>query len=431
MNVAIVGYATEGKVSANYFYSLGHTVTICDQDATTQVPSDFKSQLGDLYLQNLDRFDVIVRSAGISPNVLLTKNPTIEPKITTAVNEFLRVCPTKNTIGITGTKGKGTTSTLVTKILEAAGHTVFLGGNIGRSPLDFLNEIKSNDFVVLELSSFQLCDMSHATHFATCLMVVPEHLNWHTDMTDYTTAKKQLFRHQTEHDFAVYYADNATSKDIASVSPAAKIPFYAPPGAFVQDDNIVIDNQTVCSTDELSLLGSHNWQNICAAVTTVWLAGVHNTDAIRSVLTTFKGLEHRLEFVRELDGVSYYDDSFGTTPETAVVALRSFTNPKVLILGGSDKGAQYDELAQAIHEDAVRKVILIGDQAERIRISLDAIGFHNYAYGGDTMTDIVKTAHSAAESGDVVLLSTGCASFGLFNDYKDRGDQFKHAVHLL
>ncbi len=431
MNIAIVGFATEGRVSAEYWASLGYAVTVCDRNDAIDVPAAYEKQLGDDYLRDLDRFDVIVRSAGINPNVLLADNPTIGPKITTAINEFLRACPTKNTIGITGTKGKGTTSTLTTKMLEAAGKKVWLGGNIGRSPLEFIDEIKPDDWVVLELSSFQLYDIKQSTHIAVCLMVVPEHLNWHVDMADYTTAKKRLFTLQKNDDVAIYYAENEASRQIAMSSPAATFAYYAAPMARVEKTSIVIEDQTICDTSELPLLGTHNWQNVCAALTISWQAGVHDLDAIRSVLTRFSGLDHRLEFVREIEGVKYYDDSFGTTPETAIVALRAFKAPKIVILGGSDKGADYSELAEAVAYSKIRKVLLIGEQAEKIRQSLEKTGFTNYGLGGTTMYEIVSNAQRFAEPGDVVLLSTACASFGLFTDYKDRGDQFKTAVRAL
>lgn len=431
MNVAIIGFATEGRVSAQYFIDKGHRVTICDQDASIKVPKLYGSQMGDGYLRDLDRFDLIVRSAGIAPSIILAQNPAVGSKITTAIDEFLAHCPTENTIGITGTKGKGTTSTLTANMLEAAGKKVWLAGNIGRSPLEFIDEITPDDWVVLELSSFQLIDLQHSPHIATCLMVVPEHLNWHADMQEYTGAKSRLFAQQTSDDAAVYFAGNALSKDIAEAGAGQKIPYYASPGAWVNGTMVTIDGQEVCSTDEIRLLGRHNWQNICAAITTVWQAGVRDVDAMRSVITSFSGLEHRLEFVREVDGVQYYDDSFGTTPETAIVAIEAFQEPKVVILGGSDKGASYNELAEVVAKNNVRKALLIGDQAERIRAALVAAGFSAYADGGTTMSEIITNAKAAARSGDIVLLSTGCASFGLFKNYKDRGNQFKAVVMAL
>lgn len=431
MKVAIVGFATEGQVSVAYFQARGHEVTVCDQDASISIPKGVESQLGEDYLDNLDRFDLIVRTAGLPPHVILNKNPEVEPKITTAVDVFLSNCPIKNVIGITGTKGKGTTSTLTTKMLEAAGRKVWLGGNIGVSPLDFIDQVSPNDWVVLELSSFQLMSVKQSPHIAVCLMVVPEHLNWHADMAEYLEAKSNLFRYQQAQDVAIYYAESTLSKQIASTSSGTLLPFYALPGAAVENDTITIDNQTICETSELALMGAHNWQNSCAAITAVWQAGVRDVMAIRSVLTTFTGLEHRIEHIREFEGVHYYDDSFGTTPETAIVALQAFQQPKVIILGGSDKGASYDELANVVARSNVRTALLIGDQASRIQASLNGVGFTNIASGGNTMSEIVKKAREMAEPGDVVLLSTGCASFDMFKDYKDRGNQFQQAVRAL
>lgn len=431
MNIAIVGYAAEGIVSYEYFVARGHTVTICDQDTAKAVPEGALVQLGNDYLQGLERFDLIVRSAGIPPRVILQQNPGVEAKITTAINEFLAHCPTRNIIGVTGTKGKGTTSTLITKMLEAAGHKVHLGGNIGVSPLTFMDQVQPDDWVVLELSSFQLSDLKHSPHIAVCLMVVPEHLNWHDDMADYTQAKANLFRWQNRDNIAIYFADSDTSKAIAGHGEGRKVPFFAAPGAFVnQDGHITIDDTMICNTSELKLLGQHNWQNACAAVTAAWQA-THDTDAIRSVLTTFSGLPNRLEFVRELEGVRYYDDSFGTTPETAIVAIQAFAQPKVVILGGSDKGIPFDALALAVTQHNVRHVIAIGATGPTIANLLRAQGFTAITEGLTTMSDMVAAARTQAQPGDIVLLSTGCASFGLFADYKDRSKQFKQAVQAL
>ena len=430
MNVAIVGFGTEGASALKYWQAQDADITVCDEDASKIVPEGVATQLGPDYLHGLGRFDVVMRTAGMHPSILLADNPGIEGKISTVMNEFMRVSPTKNIIGVTGTKGKGTTSTLIAKMLEAAGKQVYLGGNIGISPLDFLPELTADSWVVLELSSFQLFDLRYSPHIGVCLMVTPEHLNWHDDFADYARAKSNLFAHQTEQDIAVYFADNETSHDIASTSPGAKIAYFAEPGAYVYHGGIVIDNREVCKTNELQLLGRHNWQNACAAVTAVWQV-TQDVPAIRSVLTTFSGLEHRLEFVREVDSVKYYDDSFGTTPETAIVAIEAFEQPKVIILGGSDKGASFDELAKTIKNNNVRRAILIGLMTPKIRAALEAQGFTDVTPGGNTMPEIVAAARAAAKPGDVVLLSTGCASFDLFHDYKDRGNQFKTAVGEL
>ncbi len=431
MNVALLGYDTEGKASYEYYQALGTQITICDQKTDLAVPDGVGTQLGEGYLDNLDQFDVLVRTAGLPPRLVLEKNPGVAAKITSHVNEFLRVCPTLNVIGVTGTKGKGTASTLIAKMLEAAGKQVRLGGNIGVPPLTFLSELTADSWVVLELSSFQLIDLGLSPHIAVCLMVVPEHLNWHKDMAEYVAAKSQLFEHQTSDDVAIYFADNAVSYEIAGTGAGRKVPYYQSPGAWVNGNMLTIDGQEVCTTDELKLLGKHNWQNACAAITAVWQAGAHDIAAMRSVLTSFTGLEHRLEFVRELGGVRYYDDSFGTTPETAIVALQAFAQSKIVILGGSDKGADYAELAQVIAQSNVRMAVLIGEQAGSIREALEKAGFDNLVGGGNTMNEIVNVARANARPGDVVLLSTGCASFGMFENYKDRGNQFKTAVEAL
>jgi UDP-N-acetylmuramoylalanine--D-glutamate ligase len=430
MNVAILGFGIEGQSAYQYFHAQGAHITVCDKNNGLELPTGVDSQLGEGYLQGLSRFDIILRTASINPSTILAANAGVEGKITTVINEFMRVCPTKNIIGVTGTKGKGTTSTLITKILEAAGHQVVLAGNIGVSPLDSLGQITSDTWVVLELSSFQLIDLKKSPHIAVCLMIAPEHLNWHVDLDDYVQAKAQLFAHQTDQDVAIYYADNEYSYDIANASPGAKITYFAPPGAYVHDDAIVIDEKVICKTSDLRLLGRHNWQNVCAAVTAVWQA-TKNIDAMRQVLTSFSGLEHRLEFVREVDGIRYYDDSFATTPEAAVVALAVFKEPKVVILGGSDKGVPFDTLARAVKDSDVRHAVLTGAVAPKLQAALEKVGFSDYSDGGITMASMVAEARKHAQSGDVVLLSTGCASFGLFHDYKERGNQFKSTVNAL
>jgi UDP-N-acetylmuramoylalanine--D-glutamate ligase len=430
MKIAILGFDTEGRATYEYFSGLGHTITVHDQNTEVNVPTGVASVLGENYLDNLEQYDLVIRTAGLPPRKILEKNPMVASKISTQVNEFLKASPTTNIIGVTGTKGKGTTSTLITEMLQAAGKDVYLGGNIGVPPFTFLNKLTKDSWVILELSSFQLIDLKMSPHIAVCLMVVPEHLDCHPDVEEYMTAKSQLFAHQTPGDIAIYFAENSNSAAIADASPGLKLPYYQPPGAHIVDGSITISEKTICQTDELRLLGSHNWQNVCAAITAVWQV-TQNISAMRTVLTNFSGLEHRLEFVQTIAGAKYYDDSFGTTPETAIVAIQAFEAPKVVILGGSDKGASYDILAEVVATSNIRKVLLIGEQANRIQQALDGIGFNNYMAGGNSMTEIVETARNIAQSGDVVLLSTGCASFDMFKNYKDRALQFRQAVQAL
>jgi UDP-N-acetylmuramoylalanine--D-glutamate ligase len=431
MNIAIVGFGAQGR-SAYEYWRTDNDITVCDENESLALPSDVKAHLGPDHLKDLDSFDLIVRSPIIHPQAIVAaNNSAILKKVTTNTNQFFVVCPTKNIIGITGTKGKGTTSTLIAKMLEADGKRVYLGGNIGTPPLDLLKQdIQDDDWVVLELANFQLIDIQHSPHIAVCLMVAPEHLDWHIDLAEYIQAKQQLFRWQAKQDVAIYYDANDYSKDIVSVSSAQKIPYFLTPGAFVENENIVIADQVICATNELKLLGAHNQQNACAAITAVWQI-TQDIDAVRSILVSFGGLEHRLQPVGNIANVTYYDDSFGTTPETAIVAMQAFSQSKVIILGGSDKGADYTDLAIAVSKNNVRKVLLIGEQASRLQLALDSVGFTSYLSGGASMTDIVTTSQSVAKPGDVVLLSTGCASFDMFKNYQDRGEQFTKAVQAL
>ena len=443
MKIAILGYGVEGQAAYEY-WAADNDITICDRSSDIAVPSGVATRLGEHYLADLDQFDVIVRSPNIHPRQIDEANsPDILVKVTSNTNEFLRVCPTANIIGVTGTKGKGTTSTLIATMLQAAGKRVHLGGNIGVATLELLKaDIQPADYVVLELSSFQLIDLHKSPRIAVCLMVVPEHMDWHEDFEEYVAAKQQLFIHQTAEDTAIYFAGNEDSLSIADASEGQLIPYFEQPGACVIDERIVIDGHEICKTSELKLLGSHNWQNVCAAVTAVWQVS-QDTAALRSVLTSFSGLPYRLEFVRELNGVKYYNDSFGTTPETAIVALQAFAEPKVIILGGSTKGADFTALAGAIAKCHVRQVIIMGNTANpdhrsdssTIEAALRAANVTDITSlitaGGPTTEQVVQAAQGAAQPGDVVVLSAGCASFDMYRDYKDRGSQFTEAVRAL
>lgn len=434
MNIAIVGYGTQGQSTFEYLNKPENQITICDLDESISIPDGVNSQLGSNYIKNLNNFDAIYRAPIVHPRDLVAANsPEILDKVTSNTNEFFRVCPSKNIIGVTGTKGKGTTSTLIAKTLEAQGKTVHLGGNIGTPPLDMLKEnINPNDWVVLELANFQLIDLKHSPHVAVCLMVVPEHMDWHEDMDEYIDAKSQLFINQNSNDIAIYYANNEVSEEIASVSEGQLVPYFKQPGAHINNDKIIIDDQIICEISEIKLLGEHNSQNICAAITAVWRTGATDPVAIKSIVTSFSGLPYRLELVSEINGVQYYNDSFGTTPETAIVAFQAFSQPKIGIVGGSDKGVAFDEMAKVIGSSNTKALITIGDTGPTIANLVRAQNPNIQIIEGlDDMKEIVNKAKELAENGDIVLLSCGSASFGLFKNYKDRGDQFNSAVQSL
>lgn len=453
MKIAIVGWGVEGRSVYEYF-GPEHEYLIVNEEPRDDFPPEtekiniqFNSSarqpgitgnaLDLSYLNGIDKCDKVVYTPTARKNLehIFDPNDKFWEKATTAQHIFFNDVKTKNIIGITGTKGKGTTSTLITKMLEAAGKKVFLGGNIGKSVLEFINEVKADDWVVLELSNFQLYKFPYSPHIAVCLMVVEEHMDWHPNMDDYVMAKANIFKHQTKDDIAVYYPSNETSEHLAGFSKGERIPYSIPPGARLREDGWLVIGDEASETEiiaqqEIRLIGEHNLQNICAAVTAVWQIS-QDIPAFKQVLSTFSGLEHRLEFVRKIDNVSYYDDSFGTTPQTTEVALKSFAQPVILIAGGHDKGGDYEKMAKDIVKARLKHVIVIGQIADRLIQALGATGFKNVTKGPATMTEIVAIARHLASPGDIVLLSAGTSSFGMFNDYKDRGDQFKAAVQAL
>lgn len=451
MKIGLVGWGIETKSAYKYFGPKHEYLIVSEQPEESFPPqSDIvkvqflenkrapgvTGNVEDLsYLESLENCDKIIYSVTAYKNLRkhFGDDKSFWSKATTTQHLFFENVKTKNLIGVTGTKGKGTTSSLIHQMLAAASKKAFLAGNIGVSMLDLVSGVGPEDWVVLEMSSFQLSNFPYSPKIAVCLMIVPEHLDWHANMSEYVEAKSNLFAHQSDADIAIYFPQNEYSVEAASHSRGKKLPYYQTPGARVRPDGMIVIGEPeieIVHKSEVKLLGEHNLQNICAAATAFWQVEP-DADAVKKVITTFTGLEHRLEFVREIDGVSYYDDSFGTTPETAVVAMQAFSQPKIMILGGSDKGIPFDGLADAVTKTGVRHAIVIGDTAPSIVSLLKERGFTEITEDLTTMPQIVSAARQKASSGDVVLLSAGCASFGLFKDYKDRGNQFKEAVKSL
>ncbi|HEX5798262.1 MAG TPA: Mur ligase family protein, partial [Candidatus Saccharimonadales bacterium] len=272
MKIAILGYGEQGRSAYDYWKKPENEITICDKNTELKIPPFTNKQLGKNYLKNLSEFDLLVRSPSVAPEDIVKNNtPEILEKVTSVTNEFFKACPTKNIIGVTGTKGKGTTSSLIAEMLKAAKKHVHIGGNIGTPPLDLLKDgIGQDDYVVLELANFQLIDLKYSPPIAVCLMVAPEHLDWHPHEDHYYDSKKPLFKHQSEKDYVIYFAKNDLSKKIVSSGKGQKIPYYEKPGAVIENGNLVIGNKTICSTADFKLPGEHNWQNICAATTAFW-----------------------------------------------------------------------------------------------------------------------------------------------------------------
>ncbi len=452
MRIGIVGWGLEGQSAYRYF-GAEHEYLIANeeprddfpaQDKTTRVQfisaqraAGLTGNVQDLsYLDGVDECDKIIYSVTTAKNLekKFGKNSAFWAKATTIQHIFFEEVKTKNIIGVTGTKGKGTTSTIIYEMLKAAGKRAFLGGNIGLPVLDFVKDVTPDDWVVLELSNFQLYNLTYGPHIAVCLMIAPEHMDWHPDMNDYIEAKANLFRHQKPEDIAIYFAENEYSKKIAGYSPGQKIPYLQPPGAHIEEGSkIMINGVEVIDKSAIKLLGEHNLQNVCAALTAFWQAA-QDREAARKVLSSFSGLEHRLEFVRELNGVKFYNDSFAATPNASSASLAAITSNKVMIIGGFDRHLPLEDFTKAIvdSKDTIHKIVLIGQSAERVAQQLASAGFSNFVINSDKdINEILSQTVKFAQPGDAVVLSPGFPSFDMFKNFQVRGEKFKEAVNAL
>lgn len=441
-----MGFGVEGKAVMEYLVNHNFPdITVCDSDVNLKetMPDGVSVQLGAHYLDRLEEFDVVFRSPGIR---------FLEPKIQAALIKGVKVlsstkffidqcvCPV---IGVTGTKGKGTTSTLLHKMLLEEGLNSYLGGNIGEPPITFLDDLKKEDVVVLELSSFQLQDLHKSPKYAILLNTTEDHLDYHADRDEYLYAKEQLLASQNDESIAIlnkdyeyfkYYKPLVKGK-LMEVSVKTEVA----DGAFVRDGVIFYAKNgevtEVLPVSEVALTGSHNLENVMPAVVVAREFQV-SFENIRKAIRDFKGLPHRLEFVTEVDGVRYFNDSYSTTAHTSMAAVDSFEEPTVLIAGGSDKGLNYEEWAKKILTKAnLEMVVLIGDTAEMMA---GAIRDAEKLPGVEaTPTEVVmaKDLEEAVEkgrkylrSGGVVVMSPAAASFGLFKNYKERGERFREIV---
>jgi UDP-N-acetylmuramoylalanine--D-glutamate ligase len=453
--IAILGFGIEGQSVTDYLICKTDNIVVLDEknrsDFDLEVLKSYESRGIEFRwgkIEDLSRFDMVFRSPGINPTskfLIDAKKKGIE--ITSATKLFFDLCPAE-IIGVTGTKGKGTTSTLIYEMLKEYGEDAYLGGNIGTPPLSFLDNLDKDSKVVLELSSFQLIDMEKSPHIAVMLMTTSEHLDYHKDVYEYVEAKRNIFRAQTEKDFAIVNQDYPASNEsdiiteakIFKVSRENKV---FSEGCFIQDDKIILKYQKsntknqilekeIITISEIKLPGKHNLENVCAAVMIAVLAGV-DLPTIKHALKTFKGLPHRIEYVATVRGVRYYDDSFSTTPETAIAAIESFSEPKILLLGGSSKNSDFAELGEVIsNSDSIKAIISIGKEWTQIRSKIkDQRSKIEIIEDCKDMEDTVKKASEIAEVGDVVLLSPACASFDRYKNYKQRGEKFKEEVNTL
>lgn len=447
--IAVLGLGIEGEDVCEFLLKHGATdITIFDQKTAKKLGKAFKKfkglkfRLGKDYLKDgLIGFNIIFRSPAFKlslPEIQAAKKAMPAGRqagveISSATKLFFQLCPGK-IIGVTGTKGKGTTATLIYRILREAGKKVFLAGNIGEPALQLLSKLDKKSWVILELSSFQLQDLDKNPQIAVVLFITSEHLDYHKNTAEYIEAKTNIVRYQKKSNFCVLNADSLVSASFSKLTPA-RVYFFSRQqktnGAYIKNKKIYVFDQLIGSVSEIKLRGEHNWDNVCAAATAGKLVGIDN-ESIKKVIFSFSGLEHRLELVREKKGISFYNDSFSTTPETAIAAIKSFNQPIILIAGGSEKGSNYVQLGQEIAENPVKILILIGQMAKKIKEAALNAGFSGKVIEDlNSMKEIVETAFQEAKIGDVVLLSPACASFGMFANYKDRGKQFKKYVKAL
>ncbi|HUQ84731.1 MAG TPA: UDP-N-acetylmuramoyl-L-alanine--D-glutamate ligase [Candidatus Limnocylindrales bacterium] len=449
--VAVLGLGVEGISSIKFLKKQSANIFVLDRRKKEAIDQDVLSDaknlgaefiLGDQYLGDLSQFDVIIRTPGFYRNhEKLLEAEKSGAIITSLTKIFFDLCPCP-IIGVTGTKGKGTTASLIHEMLKADGRDVYLGGNIGTPPLDFLDQLNKDSIVVLELSSFQLQDLDKSPHIAVMLMTTSEHMDQHKDLAEYIDAKRNILRFQIKDDYAIVNRDYPASNE-SDIYTDGKV-FYVSreragqDGSFIRDDILWMqidgNEKKIIDIADILLPGKHNLENVASASLAAHLAGV-DREQIVNVLRSFKGLVHRLELVREIDGVKYYDDSFSTTPETAIAAIEAFTTPEILILGGSGKKSDFTELGKVISEKKnIKAIIGIGDEWHRIKEESRIKNQESRILlieDAKDMKTVVLAASKIATTGDVVVLSPACASFGMFKNYKDRGEQFRKEVLAL
>lgn len=400
---------------------------------------DVKLCLGPDYLKNIDA-QIVLRTPGMpfhSPVLDDLRNNGVV--VTSEMELFFDLCPCK-TIGITGSDGKTTTTTLISEILKEGGKRVHVGGNIGRPLFPVVQDIRPNDFSVAELSSFQLISMRKSPDVAIITNITPNHLDIHKDMDEYVAAKRNIMLHQGAFSRTVLGVDNETvaafAKDVRGQLFEFSLNHPVRTGAFLGGDGIIYASVNgrktkIMHAGEISLPGTHNIANCLAAICAVW--GYVDLEAIVNVCMEFTGVEHRIEFVRELNGVKWYNDSIATSPTRTIAGLEAFEQPIILLAGGYDKKIPFEPLAPKILEH-VKTLILMGNTAGKLEAAVTSCeGYHGIPniIQSKNMEDAVCKAANVAQEGDIVSLSPACASFDAYPNFEERGHHFKKLVNRL
>jgi len=441
---AVVGLGVSNKPLVDFLLNLGAIVSGFDKKSENEfsdIAAELKSKgvklvLGDGYLENLVGYDVIFKTPSMRIDCEALQKASKEGAyITSEMEEFLRYCPGK-VFGVTGSDGKTTTTTLIYNMLKNQGYRTWVGGNIGTPLFTKIEEMESNDKVVLELSSFQLMTMSVSPEVAVITNLSPNHLDIHKDMREYVDSKENIYKYQDKEDLLVLNRDNEITNKMSNDSEARVLQFSVKEkiekGAYYQNDILFLNDLEVCRKSKIKLKGMHNVENLLAA----FCALIEDVEIenMNKVAVSFTGVEHRCEFVRELDGVEYYNDSIASSPTRTVAGLMAFDKPVILIAGGYDKKIPFEPLAE-LGLKHIKILILVGTTKNKIKEAFE----HEFIktktsipiFLTDTFEEAVFKAKECAEAGDIVTLSPACASFDLFPNFEKRGNTFKEIVNNL
>lgn len=444
--VLVVGFGRSGQAAAQAMARLGASVTVQDVKSEDKIEPSvltlFRNHGVEFILgktpDDVKDFDMVIMSPGASPELPFVQAAKAAGAEITGELEIAYRITKGNYIAITGTNGKTTTTTLTGEIFRAAGRKTYVVGNIGIAVISESAVAREGDWLVTECSSFQLETTKYFCPKVSAITnITPDHLNRHHTFENYAAAKAKIFANQGPDSYCVLNMEDPTLKKLSKTCPAKVVWFSrlheVPAGAFLKDDRITIKDEAgelhdICGVDELQIIGSHNIENALTAAAVSYFAGI-DPATIGDAIRAFRGVEHRLEYVDTIHGVKYYNDSKGTNTDAATTAIRAIGHDILLIAGGDAKGQSFDEFAGEF-EGRVKKLILLGRDADQIREAAEKKGFHNFIFCRD-MDECVKNAFASAEEGDTVLLSPACASWDMYEDFEQRGRHFKDCVARL
>ncbi|HHY77411.1 MAG TPA: UDP-N-acetylmuramoyl-L-alanine--D-glutamate ligase [Clostridiales bacterium] len=444
-NVLVLGAAVTGIPTALELYNMGCNITLNDCKPLAQL-DEYIHDLDNLSIEIItgghpielaSNCDFIVISPGVPTDIPLVKEAKkLGKEVISEVELAYRMTQTP-IAAITGTNGKTTTTALLGEIMKESGRKTFVVGNIGNPIIKEVKNAAPEDLFVLEVSSFQLETTVHfRPKVCAILNITPDHLNRHKTLENYIDAKTKIFRNQKQEDYTVLNWDDEQTRKLSSLTKSKTLFFsrkdILDEGAYVENGYLTISyknkKERIIDIKDIFIPGEHNLENALAASLMAYCLGVE-AHTIQKVLKEFKGVEHRIEYVTEIDGVIYYNDSKGTNPDSSIKAIKTMTRPTILIAGGYDKGSDFDEFV-SYFKGKVKALILLGETADKIKESAEKAGFYNI-YKVSDMEEAVKKGKELATPGDCVLLSPACASWDMFKNFEERGNVFKDAVRRL